>query len=388
MSNAPGRFVALDSWRGIAACAIALIHFKIGVNSHVGELPFLARAGSFVDFFFVLSGFVIFANYAQRLSNGFSFFRFMLMRFGRLYPLHIFVLAIYVGFEWLQVTIPQLGALAIYEPFSQEGETLGFIISSLFLVQAMGLYNDNIIAFSGPSWSISTEFYAYALFAAMLIVLKKHIKIALLVTFLVSGGFLYASETYLITTLKYGFLRCVYGFSAGAMLWYIFASYKDRIASLLQSPKIWSVIESLLIAFLFVFLSYLSRGAYQMLVVPLFMVIVFVFAFERGIFSKILQHKFCVLLGTLSYSIYLLHSFIAGKAASVARYVGKHFEWNMVSVSENGEHMIGATIWQGDLFTLAYLVLVVACSYITYKIVETPGREYFRRLAQKKKAKP
>ena len=168
----PDRFVALDSWRGIAACIIALIHFHVGVNNHVSELSFFGGAFLFVDFFFALSGFVIFANYARRLRDGFGFWRFMWLRLGRLYPLHIAILLVFIGFEWIQVLLPGFGALAVNEPFSQEGESLQFIAANIILVHALGFFNDGIQAFNQPSWSISTEFYSYALFAVLLIVFK------------------------------------------------------------------------------------------------------------------------------------------------------------------------------------------------------------------------
>jgi peptidoglycan/LPS O-acetylase OafA/YrhL len=60
------RFIALDSWRGIAACLVALFHLEAYshlVYSHLNAAPFLRNSWLFVDFFFVLSGFVIAANY-------------------------------------------------------------------------------------------------------------------------------------------------------------------------------------------------------------------------------------------------------------------------------------------------------------------------------------
>src|SRR5258708_35067428 len=95
------RFVVLDSWRGIAACLVALFH--LDAYSHLYEVPFLRNSWLFVDFFFVLSGFIIAANYRQRLSEGFGLGRFLLLRLGRLYPLHLAMLALFVAFALLKV---------------------------------------------------------------------------------------------------------------------------------------------------------------------------------------------------------------------------------------------------------------------------------------------
>src|SRR5438045_8537170 len=96
-----GRFVVLDSWRGIAACLVALFH--LDAYSHLYDVPFLRNSWLFVDFFFVLSGFVIAANYQQRLLEGFGIGRFLLLRLGRLYPLPFAMLALVIAVELLKV---------------------------------------------------------------------------------------------------------------------------------------------------------------------------------------------------------------------------------------------------------------------------------------------
>ena len=55
-------FRVLDSWRGIAALLVALFHLDI--YSALYSLDFTRNAFLFVDFFFVLSGFVITHSYA------------------------------------------------------------------------------------------------------------------------------------------------------------------------------------------------------------------------------------------------------------------------------------------------------------------------------------
>src|SRR5947199_4414119 len=104
------RFVVLDSWRGIAACLVALFH--LDAYSHLYGMPFLRNSWLFVDFFFVLSGFVIAANYQQRLLDGFGVGRFLLLRLGRLYPLHFTMLAVAVAVKLLLILVPALSSIA------------------------------------------------------------------------------------------------------------------------------------------------------------------------------------------------------------------------------------------------------------------------------------
>ena len=58
-----------------------------------------------VDLFFVLSGFVICHNYAPENRNDRkkSPVEFMFLRFGRLYPLHLFFLLAFFGIEMYQI---------------------------------------------------------------------------------------------------------------------------------------------------------------------------------------------------------------------------------------------------------------------------------------------
>jgi peptidoglycan/LPS O-acetylase OafA/YrhL len=51
------RFGALDGLRGISAVAVALLHLPVAF--HLFGSPVVREAYVFVDFFFVLSGFVI-----------------------------------------------------------------------------------------------------------------------------------------------------------------------------------------------------------------------------------------------------------------------------------------------------------------------------------------
>ncbi|TIU76049.1 MAG: acyltransferase, partial [Mesorhizobium sp.] len=81
------RFLVLDSWRGICALLVALFHFP--TTSMISQSAFVGGSYLFVDFFFVLSGFVIASAYGGRLNEPDDLARFALVRFGRIYPLHL-----------------------------------------------------------------------------------------------------------------------------------------------------------------------------------------------------------------------------------------------------------------------------------------------------------
>jgi peptidoglycan/LPS O-acetylase OafA/YrhL len=90
-----GRFIALDSLRGLVA--LAIVFFHMGNFGWIAGLTPLRSGWMLVEFFFVLSGFVIAASYGQRLAHGYPRWRFMLIRLGRVYPLHIVTVALFVA---------------------------------------------------------------------------------------------------------------------------------------------------------------------------------------------------------------------------------------------------------------------------------------------------
>ena len=80
-------------------------------------------------------------------------------------------------------------------------------------------------------------------------------------------------------------------------------------------------------------------------------------------------------LGTLSYSIYMVHALVFALAGNVYQYVFKL----PVTVNEQGKATLD--IWCADLINIALLIIVIAISALTYKYVEKPFRDRFRKLA-------
>jgi peptidoglycan/LPS O-acetylase OafA/YrhL len=77
-------FYTLDALRGVAALAIAIAHFTLRNRYHPFEHGSIA-----VDFFFILSGFVVTHSYLERLKGGMSAFEYVIRRLVRLYPMFL-----------------------------------------------------------------------------------------------------------------------------------------------------------------------------------------------------------------------------------------------------------------------------------------------------------
>jgi len=80
-----GRYTALDAWRGIAALTVVYGHQTGGMVSATRFIAFYLA----VDFFFVLSGFVLAHRYWDELVRERKpFWPVVVARFARLYPMN------------------------------------------------------------------------------------------------------------------------------------------------------------------------------------------------------------------------------------------------------------------------------------------------------------
>ena len=80
-----GRFVALDS------CAILVLLHHTNVSGHLYGSRLIEQSWLFVDFFFVLSGFVVSHAYHGKISGLRDGLGFLTKRLSRLWPLQLFL---------------------------------------------------------------------------------------------------------------------------------------------------------------------------------------------------------------------------------------------------------------------------------------------------------
>ena len=358
---------------------VALLHFK--VNSHLRELSFFQNSFLFVDFFFVLSGFVIAANYQQRLMQGFGLGRFMLLRFGRLYPLYGAMLLAFVGFEVLQVIIPSLGAMGDAPPFSAPRQSFDTIFTNVFLLQSFGQYD--FLTWNTPGWSIATEFWTYLLFGLIMVYQPRataSVACGLLVTSMLILAL--GSPHGMNSTYDFGMLRCVGGFGAGVIAHELWQRWCCRLT---VSQAQGTALELGTLTLVVVFVALLGRSPVSFFAPVVFAISVLVFAAEAGRVSTLLRLKPFLLLGTLSYSIYLVHLFIETRMLNVASLLQSKFGLVLygTGLHEGDEvRLLGVTPLQGDLWSAAMVVIVLAVSWVSYRLIEVPGRDWFRALAQ------
>ena len=369
----PHRFVALDAWRGVAALLVAL--YRLEADGWLHGLPFIQNAWLFVDFFFVLSGFVIAYAYLGRLGTSRETFVFVVRRVGRVWPLHVVLLGIFVAFELAR----GLAGFVKSSPASifVDQRAPITILWDFLLVQALGF--TGLTLWNTPAWSISTEFWTYIVFALLCFGGRRFVAFA--AATLILGGLVVVgafSPKGMDTTFDFGFARCLAGFFSGVLAYLVWQTWlRTRTIPL----KFATLLETGAIVAALLFVSWAGRTQASLAAPFVFAGLILVFAFQSGRISAVLSCKAGHVLGDLSYSIYmtaLLVSLPFNRAPVLAA--------NRAGVEITREH-IGAGnphmnydfghFLLNDLYTLLYLLAVVAVSWVTFRFIEKPGRAWF-----------
>ena len=380
---APGKdYAALEGWRGVCACLVALHHFRavfhVSVNAHVSDWRVVRNAYLFVDFFFVLSGFVIAASYQERLIGRLISLRaFLLLRLGRLYPLHLFTLGVMLVLE-VFFRYGTSGAVKLALP-PGEASTAAFAANVLLV---HGLHTLSMLTWNHPSWSISTEFATYVAFALLWTTLRKRTWIASALVIVVAPAAILVLHGDINVTYDWGFLRSLLGFALGVTV-YNFRR-RPEAATLLQrlTGSEATILESLVVAASCAFVVLTGDSIYSVAGPFLFAGVVLVFSEARGALGAALSSWPMRTLGRLSYSIYLLHyplQQVLIYVAVLAGSLGWTWLFQLSTVSGGTNVVIGRTPWVGDAANLLMLATLVAASAATYRRLEAPSRSYVRQ---------
>jgi peptidoglycan/LPS O-acetylase OafA/YrhL len=376
--NRPPRFLALDSLRGVCACIVALLHLRsTGV---ITNLALVRNGWLFVDFFFVLSGFVIAAGYGDRLRKGFPIRRFMLLRFGRIYPLH---LAVLLAFLLLELTWSVFGSAQVSgrQPFGEPRTILEFVIN-LGLLQIFGIRE--FLTWNSPSWSIAAEMWTYLLAAIALRVTGSRFPLFLMVVIPASLLIMwFTGDGALDRTYSKSLVRCVYGFGFGTLAWSVF---RTRIQAISWRRSTATGIEIAIAIACALLVASSGNSRWTFLAPPVFFLAILIFAMERGAISNLLTLKPFVFVGTLSYSIYMIHSFVEARALDVSTFAGGLLGVELTKIEPYDGKTLKTFVGAGplaDISVVLTLVLVIAVAWISFRLIEKPFRELSRSYARR-----
>lgn len=369
-------FAALDGWRGACALLVALLHFP-GFG-YFYEIDFVRRSGLFVDFFFVLSGFVISFNYRGQISGLGDIRGFMLKRFARLWPLHMAVLAFLISLEIVKLALSGWYGASAEAPFAGSRSVCS-IVSNLFLAQVFFCGGWNPVASS-----ISAEFYTYLVFAVAALFYSKDdwrghallVVVATIIVGLFQSGYMVAHSL--------DFFQCVQCFFVGCMVLMLFENTRH-----LFSDKWLRLLEWSSLALVIIFVSNASCWQIKLFSPLVFGLTVYVFAFERAEVSALLKCRPLQYLGALSYSIYMIHEPILIVCGSALNILQKKLGFNILGAYWSNDFSASFPVWQLeqrhylDVSAALYLVVVVLISGLTYKYIEKRGGSLVKSLTQK-----
>jgi peptidoglycan/LPS O-acetylase OafA/YrhL len=347
---------ALTSVRGIAAWMVVLYHIRLSIAGlPAGWVHFFAKGYLAVDFFFLLSGFVIWLSWGPRLRD--SGWRevphFLQKRIARIWPLHLVVLG---GALVLALALAAAGRHDPAEfPFAE-------VPLHVLLLQNWGFTAK--LAWNDPAWSISCELAAYLAFP----LLVRAVDWRTLPSWLVAG----AAAAFLVLlaaamsgepTLgrdiaRFGLVRCLTEFATGSAICALWLRWKS-------APRLPAL---LVFGFSGGAFAGWAVGLPETLAIPFaFAALLLGLALSSGLRRNPLDRAPLHYLGEISYATYLSHFmlFVVFKLAFVddARAVPPV--------------LIGL-----------YLTMVLGCSIALYHLVERPAQKWVNGLKLPRRRAP
>ena len=286
MSDRRRHLLGLDGLRGIAAFAVLLLHATL-----IFDIKYVPQAAVLaVDFFFLLSGFVLAYSYEERLgSKRLSWRQFMAARMIRLYPM-LFVGVAVGGLLFLLRSKFAIASSLLIAAGS-------FALLPIGLMAGTVAYPVNI-----PVWSLFFEFAASALYGSPLGRLSKRSLVAFVVASGIAlipvavwgGPYIFIGFGRPVTFL-FGFVRVSYPFWAGVLLFHV---VRLRAIPSIPIGMIGFVLALLLLPS--------TCGAAYILLLD-FLAFPALVALAAGATFGRQSARVCSTLGRLSYPLYIVH---------------------------------------------------------------------------------
>ena len=355
-------FIALDSLRGIAAIVVVLFH--IGDFGWLAGIPMMRNGWLLVDFFFILSGFVITMSYGGRLAQGFPKGRFLALRAGRVLPLHYAVLAVMLVLQ-----------VAVVQPLLHEPHSWTEFWRSLFLLDAFRPHTGNW--FTPVSWTLAVEMVLYVLAAVLFG--RGWLGIAATVLLALAAGWCLWTG---FNPPVFGSLlqRGVLGFALGVGAYALHGRLRDKAFS----AAILTVAELALLAAIIATLVAVPVARSSVLLVnAVFLPAVLVFARDGGLVSRALHMGPLVTLGRLSFAIYMSHLFIVvgmNRGLPLLFAATGRSDLNVQGKTSFGLSSVALGQAAETGLTLLILLLVLGLGWLAWRFIEEPSRKWSRDL--------
>ncbi|CAI9007255.1 acyltransferase family protein [Pseudomonas chlororaphis] len=355
------RFVYLDFLR----FAFAMIVFF----GHAKGLLVMEKFQLAVDYFFILSGFVLTHAYKDKLSRPGFLLSFARDRVARLYPLHLITLAIIMGMNiWFtEITNGQL----LEDGWSyQDGRAYTLMLN-------FGMLNNVGLSPSGPSWnapawSISVEFWINILIAAVALLTRRLIVALAAMAFFICYFILFKEmgslgDYYknLFGWLNVGLLRGLAGMSAGMLCYAAYVKLKPMVEG--RKNLVTGMAFSLVAVQFWMIGGGLKLDHSDFLIVPVSAITVVMVALAESMRQASAFDKPLEWLGECSYAIYMTHWIVLDIINYFMIYAWK----------------IDVNIKQ-PLHFIAMAATVIILARLSFVYIETPGKKIIKGLKNEK----
>ena len=344
LSNRKGRYGAIDGLRGYLALAVFVHHFIItwywqnsGAWVNPPEKYFYNFGEVGVMLFFMITGFLFVSKILSNNGN-MDWYRLYKSRIFRIYPLYLFSLFIITIIIFIETDLQmQVEWTALAKQYVKWFVYHGTMIND---------HTQSQLINAGVDWTLKYEwlFYLSLPFIALVVAKSRYLLMALFVL----SGLLFFFPTYVSSfSTKYFFF-----FAVGGMVAYFYASCSKRTALLSFIGSRYG--SAMTLAVLLFALFYSETGnILHVFSVSLFFLLIVLGSSMFGLFRS----RASILLGEISYSIYLLHGIILYALFSSG---------NIIDLTE-----ISLLQYLYILPVVALLVILFSAS--TYLDIERPG---------------
>ena len=384
-------FPQLTSVRFFAALIVILYHYNKEFSPYLPTpiQNFIEHGYIGVSFFFVLSGFILAANYYERLLNKtVSKADFWWARFSRIYPLYLVSILIVLPRYFIPQSmdpLPQQWIYAHAHPF----ELVAVVV---FALQSLAFPSGAF--FNSPAWSISTEIFFYLCLPFLLPLIKRittrQLMIALVVLLLwaVIGPYCYHEQIFTVNVPKLGitytgpvdfflnqfvrmsFITRLPEFLSGVIGYRI---YKEVLVGR-KTPWLLPFVILTAIPFFGLMLyepgdNILNTVLYtgQVLGIPFFVFVILWLIQSQSRVVQIFKHPRWVLMGEASFALYLFHIPIK----NAGQLIMSHF-------LHRDKNNVG--------LCLALIAVSILSSIVLFHWVETPCRKWLTNWRKQRKA--
>lgn len=369
MQSRSARFYSLDVLRGLAALSVVFWHWQhfFFVGAHPASIFDITRQPFFglftvfyrhgelaVDLFFSLSGFIFYWLYSESIARRETSLRdFFVLRFSRLYPLHLLALAVVAVGQF--VFIGMSGESFVYP----QNDLYHFVLN-LFFASSWGL--EKGYSFNAPVWSVSVEILLYALFFALS--RRLPIRAGVLLSVVAVG------IAVLVKQIYWPIGRGLVSFFLGGCVYLVYARIVERawvsktlavlpvLVAALWGVMVLAVYENWdFAARLPAVLAYLVTNSAVLVLFPATILVLALLETRRGTLGRRIA-----VLGDVSYSSYLLHFPLQLIIAIIASLAG-----------------LDRLVFYSRAMLLVFFALLLPLSYLSFCCFERPAQAYLRK---------